>query len=369
MLELCFSSLIPCSHVMLSQRRRLRDLDSFGSTAKKFLSLRPACCLDTTWIHNFLHRSSASKQEVSPNLMVNYGSKVTESLYGNYHAYLYDAKQKIISCQIGCSYWSSTYDGISSTEDIDNDSGSTTFDPSYFAQKKMFSHQSSTLITSKKLEKLPKEEILNSIKSLIGDSDEEIQSSTIEENEDDTYNNLMIPDDKERLDADIDALLSEEIEISELSDEILRKNSETNVQIDSMFSLGDSSGYESLALKNFDDLSNEFETEKLDKQNISENQSINRLKSVNNNLKINNERQNSRNDVFNSKPTVGIFLDVILRKLEAMLSNNLYVNLHLTGLISRLAIYRQPLLQSFLLNPSLVFQPSIRSLFQVKNIF
>lgn len=78
-------------------------------------------------------------------------------------------------------------------------------------------------------------------------------------------------------------------------------------------------------------------------------------------------KDNYRQDVFNGQPNVGIFLDVLLRKLECMTSNNLYVNLHLTGLISRLAIYPQPLLQSFLLNHSLVFQPSIRSLFQVRN--
>lgn len=50
-----------------------------------------------------------------------------------------------------------------------------------------------------------------------------------------------------------------------------------------------------------------------------------------------------------------------------MLSQHFFINLHLTGLISRLAIYSQPLLRSFLLDESLIFQPSIRSLFQVTN--
>lgn len=45
MLELCLGALAPCSHVMLSQRRRLlRDLDPFGRCAEKFLSLGPNCC-------------------------------------------------------------------------------------------------------------------------------------------------------------------------------------------------------------------------------------------------------------------------------------------------------------------------------------
>ena len=70
-------------------------------------------------------------------------------------------------------------------------------------------------------------------------------------------------------------------------------------------------------------------------------------------------------DIFNATPNIGPFLDAVLRKLEALLSNSLYINLHLTGLISRLAVFPHPLLHSFLLNHSLVFQPSIRSLFQV----
>lgn len=36
--------LIPCSHVMLSQRRAVKDLDLYGRSAAKFLSLIPRCC-------------------------------------------------------------------------------------------------------------------------------------------------------------------------------------------------------------------------------------------------------------------------------------------------------------------------------------
>lgn len=79
-------------------------------------------------------------------------------------------------------------------------------------------------------------------------------------------------------------------------------------------------------------------------------------------------KDSSKQETVDGKPpSVGIFLDTVLKKLECMMENNVYVNLHLTGLISRLAIYPQPLLQSFLLNHSLVFQPSIKSLFQVIN--
>lgn len=46
------------------------------------------------------------------------------------------------------------------------------------------------------------------------------------------------------------------------------------------------------------------------------------------------------------------------------MQNSLYVNMLLTGVLSRLACYPQPLIRSFLLNHSLVFQPSVKSLVQ-----
>eukprot|EP00057_Strongylocentrotus_purpuratus_P002543 XP_003724724.1 PREDICTED: FTS and Hook-interacting protein isoform X2 [Strongylocentrotus purpuratus] len=64
-------------------------------------------------------------------------------------------------------------------------------------------------------------------------------------------------------------------------------------------------------------------------------------------------------------PTIGTFMVTIFAKLDSMMENSLYVNLLLTGIISRLACYPQPLLRSFLLNTNMVFQPSVRSLTQV----
>ncbi|XP_062983392.1 FHF complex subunit HOOK-interacting protein 1B [Elgaria multicarinata webbii] len=66
-----------------------------------------------------------------------------------------------------------------------------------------------------------------------------------------------------------------------------------------------------------------------------------------------------------SQPFTGPFVAVLLAKLENMLQNSLYVNFLLTGLLSQLACYPQPLLRSFLLNSNMVFQPSVKSLIQV----
>ncbi|XP_061917468.1 FHF complex subunit HOOK-interacting protein 1B [Entelurus aequoreus] len=44
MLQLVLRYLLPCSHVMLSQRRAIREADMYGKCADKFLSLIPECC-------------------------------------------------------------------------------------------------------------------------------------------------------------------------------------------------------------------------------------------------------------------------------------------------------------------------------------
>ncbi|XP_040042465.2 FHF complex subunit HOOK-interacting protein 1A [Gasterosteus aculeatus] len=66
-----------------------------------------------------------------------------------------------------------------------------------------------------------------------------------------------------------------------------------------------------------------------------------------------------------SVPFTGPFVSVLLSRLENMQSNSLHVNLLLTGILAQLAAYPQPLLRSFLLNTNLVFQPTVRSLYQV----
>lgn len=64
--------------------------------------------------------------------------------------------------------------------------------------------------------------------------------------------------------------------------------------------------------------------------------------------------------------SVGPFLTAVLNRLESMRQHTLYVNLLLTDLVARLACYPQPLLSSLILSPSLVFQPSVKSLMQVR---
>ncbi|KAJ8335654.1 hypothetical protein SKAU_G00389960 [Synaphobranchus kaupii] len=64
-------------------------------------------------------------------------------------------------------------------------------------------------------------------------------------------------------------------------------------------------------------------------------------------------------------PFTGPFISVLLSRLENMLENSLHVNLLLTDILAQMASYPQPLLRSFLLNTNMIFQPSVRSLYQV----
>ncbi|XP_034549741.1 FTS and Hook-interacting protein homolog isoform X1 [Notolabrus celidotus] len=59
MLQLVLRYLLPCTHVMLSQRRAIRETDMYGKSADKFLSLIPECC-------RFNAASSAEREEDNP---------------------------------------------------------------------------------------------------------------------------------------------------------------------------------------------------------------------------------------------------------------------------------------------------------------
>lgn len=390
---------------MLSQRSRLRDIDPFGRAAEKFLSLTPRCCSVLTPLDSqtnslpnttpftcdkYGHTTSDSMKSLPGS--INYGTRLSDSLYGNYHAYLCDARQKIKACRIACSNWSCQYDG-NLLRNSNTNSMTTLIDENIVSdqsQKKI--EESRTL-----------EMIKNSMKSCENDGPSldnvlfNIQSllegKDLNSNEHNITNELntdiaLSLDEQAQLDADIAELLNENIEMTEYAEETCLDKKESDSCIDdsatamnSLMSLGESSGYESFAFKGSPESTPDNETNEDRMSEHEETQVV--IKKEIDDVVMHNVRESNpsiiaetsstksnkdisyRQDVFNGQPNVGIFLDVVLRKLECMTSNNLYVNLHLTGLISRLAIYPQPLLQSFLLNHSLVFQPSIRSLFQV----
>jgi len=119
----------------------VRDTEPYCRSSDKFLSLSPACCnlsvpavrppaaldyaahpvispspsLPAMLTPSAHHRRSASfseHQPVSlPSTSTLYGLKASESLYGNYHAYLCDARRRIKECAAACVNWTYPYDG------------------------------------------------------------------------------------------------------------------------------------------------------------------------------------------------------------------------------------------------------------------
>lgn len=231
MLELVFQYLAPCLHLMLSQRRLLLPLDPQCQNFERLLALAPSCC-ETP--------STSPRLDGRPVHWNHYGGQ--QSLYGNFHAYLCDARSKLNLCQVACAQWANAYTGC---ENIDSNQ--------------------------------------------------------------------------------------------------------------SMNSLGESSGYASLKMRS------DNNDENLPAWQVSQS-SIRCRKLYSENRKV------EEDDCLKASGTAGPFLTILLEKLKLLLNNTFYVNLHLTGLISRLAVYSQPLLRTYLLDQSLVLQPNVPSLFQVNFI-
>ncbi|KAJ8352491.1 hypothetical protein SKAU_G00239670 [Synaphobranchus kaupii] len=163
MLQLVLRYLLPCTHVMLSQRRAVKETDIYGKSADRFLSLIPECCrLDTApssdreedpafWdkvpgspsaespVHPkpstpsrlvlFIRQQSSGggapppsgsettpasprggTSPLSPDSPVHLAPEGSEWEAG-YLAYLRDARRGIELCSWGCRDWSAPYDG------------------------------------------------------------------------------------------------------------------------------------------------------------------------------------------------------------------------------------------------------------------
>ncbi|CAI6366055.1 unnamed protein product [Macrosiphum euphorbiae] len=106
MLELVFKYLVPCTHIMLSQRSRIKQVDSYCKSADIFLSLIPDV---------FKHRNVNS-----------------QTLFSEYRCYLNCARIKIAECAIETKHWTYLYDGENpshvivetKTNDVENDQNS-----------------------------------------------------------------------------------------------------------------------------------------------------------------------------------------------------------------------------------------------------
>uniref|UniRef100_A0A673HMJ3 Protein FAM160A1-like n=1 Tax=Sinocyclocheilus rhinocerous TaxID=307959 RepID=A0A673HMJ3_9TELE len=426
MLQLVFKYLIPCNHMMLSQRRVLRERDCYSVSAAKFLALTPSCCspevippplrqldsilwskgTDGSHIGTMESKEVLSEEDDCGNSCV-IGSEIYLDV--SYLHYLYDAQNSISHCMRACRVWSAPYDGEnpppeeyqrSTLEEADLTATpgllELEWDDSYDACPTQL-HPEEDQETRPIPDEPPKH-----IQELRKTAIMIVKGSYIEESE--FQNDVMVYD----LVAQKDAHNSgngyhapskpTEPAKQEVLDGPVTDQKTTNSE--SLMSNGLSSPLDEMDSKKRgsqsdhkslegEDLMAQYEEliRTLGAQHNSPAKADSELKSSTdlmddeedeidfNSFSPETPETEKLPSPFGTKPRsgsrghavpfTGPFLSVLLSRLENMPSNSLHVNLLLTGILAQLAAYPQPLLRSFLLNTNMVFQPSVRSLYQV----
>lgn len=110
MLELLLKYLLPCQHVPISQRYKINQVTPYALAVNNFLELAPEVMKHANYSPL---ESEEQQQSVSKTIGANwnhYGLHTGDSLYNNYHAYLFEARNKIGQCKSACQQeWSSPY--------------------------------------------------------------------------------------------------------------------------------------------------------------------------------------------------------------------------------------------------------------------
>uniref|UniRef100_A0A3B4CSC8 FHF complex subunit HOOK-interacting protein C-terminal domain-containing protein n=1 Tax=Pygocentrus nattereri TaxID=42514 RepID=A0A3B4CSC8_PYGNA len=444
MLQLILKYLIPCNHMMRSQRQVLKERDCYSVSATKILTLTPSCCspeivppplrqLDSIlWSKgtNGPHSGTMeTKQSLSEEDDCGHTCVIGSEIYldVSYLHYLYDARNGISSCMRACQVWSAPYDGENPPPDEAskrpqdlsrvnpqtlNDLNNANvleleWDDSYDACPAQAQLEEEQVIPAVILEEPPKH-----IQELRRTAIMIVKGSYIEES--DFQNDVMVYN----LVAQKDAQDSAKVKFNHANTQPAvetpgkplsnpsTQNSESGspnkkpqmcnglsiskISTDKENHSKEKDGFQVMArCPEGDDLVTQYEDliQTLVVEAASPTKSDKDLRSP----VVAKEEEEDEVDFslfsaetpeaektplpFGNKPRIGSrnhtipftgpFVSVLLSRLENMLDNSLHVNLLLTGILAQLAAYPQPLLRSFLLNTNMVFQPSVRSLYQV----
>uniref|UniRef100_A0A665TH58 FHF complex subunit HOOK-interacting protein C-terminal domain-containing protein n=1 Tax=Echeneis naucrates TaxID=173247 RepID=A0A665TH58_ECHNA len=412
MLQLVLRYLIPCNHMMLSQRWVVRERDYYSVSAAKILALTPSCCspdhsppplrqLDSILFSKGGETANStdttedrgSLAEMADDNSCTIGSEIYLDV--SYLHYLDEARRSIRSCLQACQVWSAPYDGeepppekyqpgvLEDTEPPSVTQLELEWDDSYDACPV----QTAETPVESKPAQLPPAEPPRHINDMRRTAIMLAKGSYIEENE--FQDDVMVYDLVAKKDAqDVERCRhkpnrSKPEETSPDSVPLKnRLNCNSNVQNRTAAELGDDllAQYEEL-IRTLDTQAGvkpvkadgelkkpvspleeeEEEEEEIDFTSFSaETPEPEKMNSPFGSTFLSRSANRSY-----SVPFTGPFVSVLLSRLENMLSNSIYVNLLLTGILAQLAAYPQPLLRSFLLNTNLVFQPTVRSLYQV----
>nr|XP_057931945.1 FHF complex subunit HOOK-interacting protein 1A [Doryrhamphus excisus]XP_057931955.1 FHF complex subunit HOOK-interacting protein 1A [Doryrhamphus excisus]XP_057931966.1 FHF complex subunit HOOK-interacting protein 1A [Doryrhamphus excisus] len=431
MLQLILRYLIPCNHMMLSQRRAVRERDFYSVSAAKILALTPSCCasdrsppplrqLESILFFNAEKDGISNESDDSGNSSCTIGSEV--HLDVSYLHYLDDAHLRISTCMRACHVWSAPYDGkdpppekyqpgileeprslqrrvpqpwptprppLSSEAPSKSNHLELEWDDSY----DVCPVQTADVPAEAKPPPSPSREPPKHIQEMRRSAILFVKGSYMEESEfqdDVKVYHLVAQKDSRAVElsspkADVTESRPAppgltEVPVKNMLKHQTGKNATSPTDLSS--NLQKTSATEDL-LAQYEELLRTFDAdaggkatkcdteqkksatpededvEDMDFASFSpETPEPEKLQSPFNSSLRNTSRSQS-------VPFTGPFVSVLLSRLENMLSNSLQVNLLLTGILAQLATYPQPLLRSFLLNTNLVFQPSVRSLYQV----
>lgn len=107
MYDIILQHLMPCHHIPILHRHKINKVDPYLNSVEYFLDLTPEVMKHTS--NSVAHEQI---QPVSKTIGANwnhYALHQGESLYSNYHAYLFDARNKIMQCKNACDLWSNLY--------------------------------------------------------------------------------------------------------------------------------------------------------------------------------------------------------------------------------------------------------------------
>ncbi|KAM9314078.1 FHF complex subunit HOOK-interacting protein 1A isoform 2-T2 [Pholidichthys leucotaenia] len=470
MLQLILRYLIPCNHMMLSQRRVVRERDCYSVSAAKFLALTPSCCspdrsppplrqLDSILFSKGTEtpKKSSSAEENKSYSHVDDGSgnscTIGSEIYldVSYLHYLYDAHLSISSCMRACQVWSAPYDGVDPPPEkyqagVLEEPGLKIRTQHQKAFKKVPQQppplpqlslpRSTDLSSASQLElewddsydacpvqtaetpveskpsQLPPAEPPKHIQEMRRTAIMLVKGSYIEENE--FQNDIIVYDLVARKDtrdvehtkpngsqADKTQPGSTEVSLKNglsltLPATVMGDTGKSSLDINAKNQTDCNANVKNkIAVEPSDDLLAQYEElirsldsaaggkqvkgdgelkKPLSPVDVVEEEAMDftdfnaetpEPEKLHSPFGTVNRFRSGSTSKTHSVPFTGPFVSVLLSRLENMLSNSLHVNLLLTEILAQLATYPQPLLRSFLLNTNLVFQPTVRSLYQV----
>ncbi|XP_065077982.1 FHIP family protein AAEL005291 isoform X2 [Ochlerotatus camptorhynchus] len=332
MLELIMKYLLTCQHVPISHRFKVNRVDPYSNAVEYFLNTSPDIMKKVNNVLSINNNNpsiggSASQvgggRNVSKTIGANwnhYGLNTGETLLANYQAYLLEARSRIVQCKHACDQWNNVY--------------------RYQKLNKLVNNNSNSLSPNGN-----------------GTASEDVRTYKVQMIKNFLSEFTTAPDSAVDMTGDGDRSSQCQSPAGMFGTGVGggQQLTATSKQLDSLQSLGDSSGYESLNITNLGTGSEDGRRHESWKVSSVKEETIVDL--------------DLSEDLFaQGTVSLGPFLTAIWGKLQTFTSNCLYVNLHLTGLISHLAWFPLPLLHSILLRPDIPTTSDTPSFHQVLKI-